>query len=69
MSFLKPRGRVLLELLGVLYAGLVIVLAIVAWAGHFAWRLDPSSFILVAGVVLMVVIYLVLDEVRLNGRR
>lgn len=69
MSFLKPRGRVLIELCGVLYAGMMVMLAIVEWAGQYSWRLAPSSLLLVAGVAVMVVIYLVLDEIRLNSRR
>ncbi len=68
MDFLKPRGRVLIEVCGVLYAALMIVCAIIPWVGHFIWRIDPSSFVLVAGVSLMAVIYLVLDEIRLNTR-
>ena len=69
MNFLKPRGRVLIELCGVLYAGMMVMLAIVEWAGQYSWRLAPSSLLLVAGVAVMVVIYLVLDEIRLNSRR
>ena len=69
MSFLKPRGRVLIELCGVLYAGMMVMLAIVEWAGQYSWRLAPSSLLLVAGIAVMVVIYLVLDEIRLNSRR
>ena len=69
MNFLKPRGRVLIELCGVLYAGMMVMLAIVEWAGQYSWRLAPSSLLLVAGVAVMVVIYLVLDEIRFNSRR
>ncbi len=68
MGFLKRRGRVFLELCGVAYAGLMLIMAIIPWAGHYVWRIDPSSFVLVAGVALMVAIYLVLDEIRLNTR-
>ena len=68
MHFLRPRGRVFLEICGVFYAVLMLVVAIIPWAGHYSWRIDPSSFVLVAGIALMVVIYLVLDEIRLNSR-
>ena len=68
MSFLRRRGRVFLELCGVAYAALMLMVAIIPWAGHYVWRIDPISFVLVAGVSLMVVIYLVLDEIRLNTR-
>jgi len=69
MSFLKHRGRVFLELCGVAYAALMLVVAVIPWAGHYVWRIDPSSFVLVAGVILMGTIYLVLDEIRLNTRK
>ena len=68
MSFLKRRGRVFLELCGVAYAALMMMLAVIPWAGHYVWPIDPTSFVLVAGVSLMVTIYLVLDEIRLNTR-
>ena len=55
MNFLKPRGRVLIELCGVLYAGMMVMLAIVEWAGQYSWRLAPSSLLLVAGIAVMVV--------------
>jgi len=46
--------------------GLMILLAIVEWAGQYSWRLAPGSLLTMAGVAFMVVIYLVLDEIRLN---
>ena len=66
MGFLKHRGRVLIESVGLMYGALMILLAIVEWAGQYSWRLAPSSLLLMGGVALMVVIYLVLDEIRLN---
>ena len=68
MGFLKRRGRVFLELCAVAYAVLMLMVAIIPWVGHYVWRIDPSSFVLVAGISLMVAIYLVLDEIRLNTR-
>jgi len=68
MSFLKPRGRLLIEAVGLLYAAMMVLLAIVEWAGHYSWRLAPSSLLLIAGIAILVVIYLVLDEIRVNGR-
>jgi hypothetical protein len=68
MSFLKHRGRVLIESVGLMYGALMILLAIVEWAGKYSWRLAPSSLLLMAGVAIMVVLYLVLDEIRLNTR-
>jgi hypothetical protein len=47
----------------------MILLAIVEWAGKYTWHLAPSSLLTMAGVALMVVIYLVLDEIRLNTKR
>jgi hypothetical protein len=69
MSFLKHRGRMLIEFVGLMYGALMILLAIVEWAGQYAWRLAPSSLLLMAGIAVMVVIYLVLDEIRLNTQR
>jgi len=69
MSFLKHRGRVLIESVGLMYGALMILLAIVEWVGQYSWRLAPSSLLTMAGVALMVVIYLVLDEIRLNTKR
>ena len=69
MSFLKHRGRVFLELCGLAYAGLMLLVAVIPWVGRYTWRIDPSSFVLVAGVILMVTLYLVLDEIRLNTRK
>jgi hypothetical protein len=69
MGFLKHRGRVLIESIGLMYGALMILLAIVEWAGEYSWRLAPSSLLLMGGVALMVVIYLVLDEIRLNTQR
>ena len=69
MSFLRPRGRVLIEFFGLMYGALMIMLAIVEWAGKYSWRLAPSSLLMMAGVAFMAVIYLVLDEIRLNGRK
>ena len=66
MSFLKHRGRVLIEFVGLMYGALMILLAIIEWAGRYSWRLAPSSLLLMAGIALLVVIYLVLDEIRLN---
>jgi hypothetical protein len=66
MSFLRHRGRIFLEFMGLLYGGLMILLAIVEWAGQYSWRLAPGSLLTMAGVAFMVVIYLVLDEIRLN---
>jgi hypothetical protein len=40
----------------------------VEWAGKYSWRLAPSSLLMMAGVAFMCVIYLVLDEIRLNSR-
>jgi len=68
MGFLKPRGRVLIEFFGVIYAALMILLAIVEWAGQYSWRLAASSLLLMAGISFLAVIYLVLDEIRLNSR-
>jgi predicted permease len=56
----------LIEFVGLMYGALMILLAIVEWAGQYAWRLAPSSLLLMAGIAVMVVIYLVLDEIRLN---
>ena len=69
MSFLKHRGRVLIESVGLMYGAFMILLAIVEWAGKYTWHLAPSSLLTMAGVALMVVIYLVLDEIRLNTKR
>jgi hypothetical protein len=69
MSFLKHRGRMLIEFVGLMYGALMILLAIVEWAGQYSWRLAPSSLLLMAGIAVMVVIYLVLDEIRLNTKR
>jgi len=68
MSFLKHRGRLLIEWIGLMYGGLMILLAIVQWAGRYSWRLAPSSLLMMAGVAFMMVLYLVLDEIRLNSR-
>ena len=69
MSFLKHRGRVLMEFVGLMYGAFMILLAIIEWAGKYTWHLAPSSLLTMAGVALMVVIYLVLDEIRLNTKR
>ena len=69
MGFLKHRGRVLIESIGLMYGALMTLLAIIEWAGEYSWRLAPSSLLLMGGVALMVVIYLVLDEIRLNTQR
>jgi hypothetical protein len=69
MNFLKHRGRVLIEFVVLMYAALMTLLAITEWAGKYTWHLAPSSLLLMAGVALMIVIYLVLDEIRLNTRR
>ncbi len=69
MSFLKHKGRVFIESIGLMYAALMILLAIVEWAGKYTWHLAPSSLLTMAGVALIVVIYLVLDEIRLNTQR
>jgi len=69
MSFLKHRGRILIESVGLTYGAFMILLAIVEWAGRYTWHLAPSSLLTMAGVALMVVIYLVLDEIRLNTKR
>jgi predicted permease len=69
MSFLKHRGRVLIEFAVLMYAALMTLLAITEWAGKYTWHLAPSSLLLMAGVALMIVIYLVLDEIRLNTKR
>ena len=69
MSFLKHRGRILIESVGLTYGAFMILLAIVEWAGKYSWHLAPSSLLTMAGVALMVVIYLVLDEIRLNTKR
>ena len=69
MSFLKHRGRVLIEFVGLMYGAFMILLAIIEWAGQYSWRLAPSSLLLMGGVAVMVVIYLVLDEIRLNTQR
>jgi len=66
MSFLRHRGRVLIESVGLMYGAFMILLAIVEWAGQYSWRLAPGSLLTMAGVAFMVVIYLVLDEIRLN---
>jgi len=68
MSFLKHRGRVLIESIGLSYGVLMVMLAIVEWAGKYSWRLAPSSLLMMAGVAFMCVLYLVLDEIRLNSR-
>ena len=69
MSFLKHRGRILIESVGLTYGAFMILLAIIEWAGKYTWHLAPSSLLTMAGVALMVVIYLVLDEIRLNTKR
>ncbi len=69
MGFLKHRGRVLIEFVGLMYGAFMILLAIIEWAGQYSWRLAPGSLLLMAGVALMLVIYLVLDEIRLNTQR
>jgi hypothetical protein len=69
MSFLKHRGRVFIESIGLMYAAFMTLLAIVEWAGKYTWHLAPSSLLTMAGVALIVVIYLVLDEIRLNTQR
>jgi hypothetical protein len=69
MSFLRHRGRLLIEAVGITYAFLMVLLAIVEWAGDFAWRLAPSSLLTMAGVSFMGAIYLALDEIRLNTRK
>ncbi len=69
MSFLRYRIRLLLEALGLMYGALMLLLAIVEWAGEYSWRLAPSSLLMNAGVTFIIVIYLVLDEIRLNTRR
>ncbi len=69
MSFLKHRGRVFIELIGLSYAGFMTLLAIIEWAGKYSWHLAPSSLLLMAGVAIIGVIYLVLDEIRLNTHR
>lgn len=66
MGFLKHRGRVLIEFVVLMYGAFMTLLAIIEWVGRYSWRLAPSSLLLMAGVALMVVIYLVLDEIRLN---
>ena len=66
MSFLRHRGRVLIESVGLMYGAFMILLAIVEWAGKYTWHLAPGSLLTMAGVAFMVVIYLVLDEIRLN---
>lgn len=68
MSFLKHRVRILIESIGLSYGVLMVMLAIVEWAGKYSWRLAPSSLLMMAGVAFMCVIYLVLDEIRLNSR-
>lgn len=68
MSFLKHRVRILIESIGLSYGVLMVILAIVEWAGKYSWRLAPSSLLMMAGVAFMCVIYLVLDEIRLNSR-
>ena len=69
MSFPKHRGRMLIEFVGLMYGALMILLAIIEWAGQYSWRLAPSSLLMMAGIAVMVVIYLVLDEIRLNTQR
>ena len=66
MGFLKHRGRVLIEIVILMYGALLTLLAIVESAGQYSWKLAPSSLLLMAGIALMIVIYLVLDEIRLN---
>ena len=66
MKFLEHKWRVLIESLGLLVAAVMAILAIVSWAGEYAWRIAPSSFMIVAGVALLAAIYLVLDEIRLT---
>jgi hypothetical protein len=69
MNLLKHRGRLFLEFMGLLYGAFMILLAITEWAGKYAWHLAPGSLLTMAGIAFMVVIYLVLDEIRLNTRR
>ena len=69
MSFLRYRIRILLESIGLIYGVLMLLLAIIEWAGEYSWRLAPSSLLMNAGVTFIIVIYLVLDEIRLNTRR
>jgi len=68
MSFLKHRGRVLIEFIGLSYGLLMVTLAIAEWVGKYSWRLAPSSLLMMAGVAFLCVLYLVLDEIRLNSR-
>jgi hypothetical protein len=68
MSFLRHRGRVFIEFVVLMYGAFMTLLAIVEWAGQYSWRLAPSSLLLMAGIAFMVMIYLVLDEIRLNTR-
>ncbi len=68
MSFMKHRVQILIESIGLSYGVLMVMLAIVEWAGKYSWRLAPSSLLMMAGVAFMCVIYLVLDEIRLNSR-
>ncbi len=58
-----------MEAVGILYATLMVMLAIIEWAGQYAWRLAPSSLLMMAGVSIIGAIYLVLDEIRLNTRK
>ena len=69
MGFLRYRIRILLESIGLIYGVLMLLLAIIEWAGEYSWRLAPSSLLMNAGVTFIIVIYLVLDEIRLNTRR
>jgi hypothetical protein len=66
MTFLKHRWRLCIEWLGLIAAAVMVILAIVDWAGQFGWSISPSSSLTAAGVALLAVIYLVLDEIRLS---
>lgn len=47
----------------------MIMLAIAEWAGKYSWRLAPSSLLMMAGIAFMAVIYLAIDEIRLNSMK
>ncbi len=59
----------MIEFFALMYGTLMIMLAIAEWAGKYSWRLAPSSLLMMAGIAFMAVIYLAIDEIRLNSMK
>lgn len=66
MKFLRHKWRVLAEWFGLLVAAVMVILAIVSYAGGCQWTISGQTFMTIAGVALLAAIYLVLDEIRLS---